>query len=106
MRAIILLFAMLAAGQVGPSDKSTITVKQTSVSGDVVVITIQEAGKPFELQCTKNAPYCVVPQAGDYVMVRLPKNHGYYDCANVELYQKSAAEGNSDSLGQYCINEK
>jgi hypothetical protein len=107
MRTMALLFAMLAGAQVLPVDRSVVTVKQTNASGDVVLVTIQELGRSSELQCTKGAPFCATPPAGDYWMVKLPKNHGYYDCANVDLYRKSAEElANAEIVGEYCVNEK
>jgi len=107
MKNVALLFTLLTAIQLLAIDKSQITVKQTSVSGEVVLVTVQELGKTYELQCTKGAPDCVAPQAGSYWMVRLPKNHGYYDCANVDLYLLSASPENGDKLfAEYCISEK
>src|SRR5579862_7338787 len=106
MKKLVFLFILLAAVQLFAIDKSTITVKETSVSGNVVLVTIQESGKSFELQCTKEAPNCKAPQAGTYWMVRLPKNHGYYDCANVDLYTQTTDPQNSgNALAEYCINE-
>ena len=107
MKKLVLLFAILVAVQVLAADKTQITVEKTSVSGDVIMVTVQESGKAYELQCTKGAPYCAAPPAGTYWMVRLPKNHGYYDCANVDVYPQAATEQNNDTLfAEYCINEK
>jgi hypothetical protein len=77
-----LLFASLVAfGQ----EKSQITVKGgTTSSNGVVIITVEEGNKMLELQCNQRAPDCTIPRAGSYVMVRLPKNRGLYDCADVE----------------------
>jgi hypothetical protein len=36
-------------------------------------------------------------------MARLSKNHGLYDCANAEVYQKSASSERDNMLGQYCV---
>jgi len=107
MKKLALLFAIFVAVQVLAQDKTQITVEKTSSSGDVIMVTIQESGKPFELQCTKGAPYCAAPPVGSYWMVRLPKNHGYYDCANVDIYPQAATEQNNETLlAEYCINEK
>lgn len=107
MKKLALLFTLLIAIQLLAIEKSQITVKQTTVSGEVVLVTIQDAGKTYELQCTKGAPDCVIPPAGTYWMVRLPKNHGYYDCANVDLYVQSANPEEHDKiLAEYCITEK
>jgi len=107
MRQLALLITLLIAAQLLAIEKSTVTVKETSVSGEVVLVTIQESGKSFELQCTKGAPNCAAPKPGIYWMVRLPKNHGYYDCANVDLYAQSAdPESGGTIFAEYCINEK
>jgi len=108
MKKLALLFTLLAAAQVLAIEKTQVTVKNILVTPDVVLVTIQESGKTYELQCTKNAATCATPQAGSYWMVRLPKNHGYYDCANVDLYQQSANPEASDAkiFGEYCISEK
>lgn len=107
MKKFALLMALLIAAQVLAVEKSTITVKNTTVTGDVVLVAIQESGKSFDLQCTKGAPNCAAPPPGTYWMVRLPKNHGYYDCANVDLYAQSADPENGGTIfAEYCINEK
>ena len=107
MKYLAFLFAVLITTQLWAVDKSQITVKTTSLSGDVVLVTILDSGKSYELQCTKSAPYCAVPPAGTYWMVRLPKNHGYYDCANVDLYTQSADPENGGTIfAEYCMNEK
>jgi hypothetical protein len=107
MKQSIVLFLLFCAAPLFAQDKSLITVKGTTVSNGVVIVNINESGKPFELQCNKSAPRCTALQAGSYWMVRLPKNHGLYDCANVDLYAQSGdTEGQDDVLGEYCINEK
>lgn len=107
MKKLALLITLLAAAQLLAVEKSTITVKDASSSGDVVLVTIQESGKSLELQCTKSAPNCAAPKPGTYWMVRLPKNHGYYDCANVDLYAQSAEpETGGAVFAEYCLNEK
>ncbi|HYA24025.1 MAG TPA: hypothetical protein VEF05_07680 [Terriglobales bacterium] len=107
MKKLALLFTLFIAIQLLAVERSQITVKETTTSGDVVLVTIQEAGKTYELQCTKGAPDCVIPSAGTYWMVRLPKNHGYYDCANVDLYvQPANPEGREKIFAEYCIAEK
>jgi hypothetical protein len=107
MKKLALLFTLFVAAQALAIDKSQITVKETTVTGDVVLVTIQESGKSYELQCTKGAPNCAVPPAGTYWMVRLPKNRGYYDCANVDLYvQAVTPESQGRVFAEYCISEK
>jgi len=107
MKQCIVLFLLICAAPLFAQDKSPITVKDTTASNGVVIVNINEAGKPFELQCNQSAPSCTAPKPGSYWMVRLPKNHGFYDCANVDLYaQPGNAQGQNELLGEYCINEK
>ena len=40
-------------------------------------------------------------------MVRLPKNWGTYDCANVDVYHEPVNhEDLGQKLGEYCLLEK
>jgi hypothetical protein len=107
MKKAILLFLLFWAIQLFAVEKSLVSVKNSTVSSDVVIVTITESGKTYELQCTKTAPFCQSPAAGTYWMVRLPKNHGVYDCDNVDLYLQSAdPENGGKALGEYCISVK
>jgi hypothetical protein len=104
---VLFFFLLICATPLFSEDKSPITVKDSSANNGVVLVNINDSGKAFELQCNQSAPHCFPPQAGSYWMVRLPKNHGLYDCANVDLYAQSANTGNPDDvLGEYCINEQ
>ena len=50
---------------------------------------------------------CKLLEAGTYVMVRLPKNWGVYDCANVDIYTTPAdPAATGEKLGEYCLVEK
>jgi len=107
MKKSIALLLLVCAAPLFAQDKSPITVKDSTVNNGVVIVNIHESGKPFELQCNQSAPHCTAPQPGSYWMVRLPKNHGLYDCANVDLYLQSDNSENPDKiLGEYCINQK
>jgi hypothetical protein len=107
MKQSILVFLLICAATLFGQDKSVITVKDSTVSHGVAIVNIHESGKPFELQCTESVPRCTAPQPGSYWMIRLPKNHGFYDCANVDLYSQSETSENPDKiLGEYCINDK
>jgi hypothetical protein len=107
MKKSFILLLVLFAIPVFAADKTQITVKGSSVSNGVIVVDIRESGKGFELQCTQTAPNCVAPQAGTYWMVRLPKDHGLYDCQNVDLYPQAVdPESGVKILGEYCLNEK
>ena len=107
-RAIILL--VLAAGvQLLAQDRTTITVKKTELSNGVVIVTAtQEAigdqtRASFELHCNKGASACKTPEPGSYIMIRLPKNWGMYDCANVDLYPTSANPATDQKIGEDAV---
>ena len=107
-KAIILLVVMMAV-QLAAQDKSTITVKKSEISNGVVIVTVAQEGaekSSFELNCNKGASACKTPEAGTYVMVRLPKNWGMYDCANVDLYPSGADPATAEKVGEYCLIEK
>jgi hypothetical protein len=107
MKKVLVLFLLLAA-TLFALDKALITVKSATVNNGVVIVTIQDSGKTFELQCNQSSGSCVSPKPGSYGMVRLEKNHGMYDCDNVDLYSQSADPAAEDAqlLGEYCINQK
>jgi hypothetical protein len=98
---------MLAAAVVLlAQEKSQITVKESTVMTGVVIITANENGKTLELQCNQSMAACTVLKPGEYWMVRLPKNYGMYDCANVDLFPKSADPGTGEKIGEYCLMHK
>lgn len=113
-KALLLLVSvlMLAATLAAQDNKSTITVKNSQVSNGVVVINValaasdQQAKTSWTLHCNKDASSCVTPQPGSYVMVRLPKNWGMYDCEDVDLYANNADPETAQKVGEYCIVEK
>jgi len=105
MRIAIILVALFGGVQVLAQEKSQITVKNSAVSNGVVIVAAQAGRASIELQCNKDISGCEVLEPGDYVMVRLPKNHGVYDCANVDIYPKSADPETTQKLGEYCVTE-
>lgn len=110
-KLIVLLVALVVTPAVA-QEKSNITIRGGEVNNGVIILNVRQAdsvrqGKPsFELHCNKGMPDCVNPPAGNYLMVRLPKNWGSYDCANVDLYPASADPAESQKIGQYCLIEK
>jgi hypothetical protein len=112
MRKAIILLGLLAAIQLMAQDKSTVTVKGSEVNNGVVILTVQQAATPeqnaesFVLHCNKGMSDCKVLAVGTYLMVRLPKNWGMYDCANVDLYPTTADPATSEKLGEYCLIRK
>ncbi len=106
MKKLLFVVIFLATVPLFAVDKSSVTVKHSSTSNGVVLVSITEEGKTLELQCTQSAPSCKAPQPGTYWMVRLPKNWGMYDCANVDLYAQSEDPEQGEKTGEYCLNEK
>jgi len=111
MKKAIILLVFLMAVQLVAQDKSTITVKNSEISNGVVIVTVAQEGTPsqaktFELNCNKGATACKAPEAGTYLMIRLPKNWGMYDCANVDLYPAGADPATAEKIGEYCLIQK
>ncbi len=111
MRKTILLLFFWAALQLNAQEKSLVTVRGSEVNNGVVILTVHQAsptgGKAsFALHCNKGAYECTVLEPGNYLMVRLPKNYGMYDCANVDLYPASADPETSKKIGEYCLIDK
>ena len=106
MKKSIVLIFMLVSLAMFAQEKSPVTVKDATTTNGIVIVTVQEAGKLLDLQCTQSFPNCAAPTAGEYVMVRLPKNHGLYECANVDLYPKAKDSGEAQMVGEYCLNTR
>jgi len=106
----LLLFVIPTAS--GQEDQTaTFTVRSTEVVTGVVIVSGQMTAvggrrTSVELQCNKGFLMCKAPQPGTYVMVRLPKNRGPYDCANVDLYPEGADPQTSEKIGEYCLIQK
>ncbi len=100
---LIVLFAPFALSGQDQVESQKITVKGKEVNNGVVILAVQAGRNSFDLQCNKDVSGCTVLEPGDYVMVRLPKNWGLYDCANAEVYRKSGNSEVGDRLGQYCL---
>ncbi len=95
--------AMLAQEQ---PEARTITVSRNEVNNGVVILAAREGKNSYELHCNKDMAGCTVLTPGNYLMVRLPKNHGVYDCANVDIYRTTTDSGIGDKIGQYCLVEE
>lgn len=106
-RSVLFVLLLLLTAPLFAADKSLVTVKDSTASNGVLLVTVQISGKTYELQCTQSAPFCAKPQPANYWMVRLPKNHGVYDCDNVDLYPQSQdPEDGGQIVGEYCINPR
>ncbi len=102
--SILFWFGAVSASQ---EKQELITVKSADVNNGVVVITAQGEKAPIELQCNKDFLGCAVLRPGAYLMVRLAKNHGPYECSNVTVYAKGQRpDALGEELGSYCIAEK
>jgi hypothetical protein len=105
---LVLVFGVSAFAQ----DTSTITVKNSENSGGVVTITAQQAAAAdqpkvsLELHCNKGVSSCKALEPGTYVMVRLPKNWGMYDCNNADIYPATADPATAQKIGEYYQAEK
>ena len=87
-------------------ESQKITVKNKEVNNVLVILAVQSSKSSFELQCNKNFAGCTALDPGDYLMVRLGRNRGLYDCVNAEVYGKNANSEMGDRLGQYCLIDK
>ncbi len=103
MKRALIIFVLILTIFALAQDISQVTIKGTEVNSGVVIITAVSQGKTLELQCNQGMSGCKVPQAGSYVMVRLPKNQGMYDCANVEIFPNGADPATGQRIGAYCL---
>jgi hypothetical protein len=101
----LVLFVPVALSAQEQSEAEKVTIKSKEVNNGVVILAVHGVKNSFELQCNKGATGCTLLDPGEYIMVRLPKNHGLYDCANAEVYRKSADTQTGDKMGQYCLVE-
>jgi hypothetical protein len=100
---IILPAVVVTLAQEKPSP---IMVKEATTTTGVVIVTADMAGKSVQLQCTASMPDCAALKNGKYVIVLLPKNHGMYDCQNVDVYAPDANPATDQRIGEYCLTQK
>jgi hypothetical protein len=105
-KALILLVILAAALVLAQQQTLSIVVKEATVSTGLVFVTADMGGKSIELQCTQSMPGCVSLKNGKYVMVQLPKNHGMYDCQNVDVFPDGSNPASAQRLGTYCMTQK
>ncbi|MGA2687039.1 MAG: hypothetical protein ABSE85_03110 [Candidatus Korobacteraceae bacterium] len=112
MKKAVILLVLLIAVQLIAQDRSTISVKKSEITNGVVIVTVAQgatqgqAKASVQLNCNKDAEACKAPEAGTYLMIRLPKNWGMYDCQNVDLYPSGADPATAEKIGEYCLIEK
>jgi hypothetical protein len=85
-------------------EKENVTVKTTSVNGNVVLIDAEVNGKLVQLECVLSVAHCKIPKQGSYFFVRVPAGKGVYtDCQNVDLYEPSLPTRPGTEIGEYCL---
>ena len=105
MKRALFVFVILATLLAVAQELSQITVKSSELNSGVVIITAMEGKSSLELRCNKSMIGCKALEPGDYVLVRLPKNRGMYDCANVEIFASGADPAESQRIGAYCLTQ-
>jgi hypothetical protein len=102
---ILVLCTPVAMSAQDETASEKITIKSKEVNNGVVILGVQGLKNSFELQCNKGAAGCTLLDPGEYVMARLGRNRGLYDCENAEVYKKSVEAQPTDRIGQYCLIE-
>jgi len=105
MKKLFVGFILLMAVQAWAQEKSKITVKTFEKNNGVIIVTIIDGKKSVDLNCNEGFPQCTAPKAGEYWMVRLPKNHGVYECQNVDLFPATVDPADDNKVGEYCLPE-
>lgn len=104
------LIVLAVAGQLFTSGRTRITVNNYTVESGQFVIHAAAAGKPIDLLCDQDSPFCTVPKPGDYWMVdwTVPtiENRGDYVCRDVDLYRIAADREKQPKVGEYCLVQK
>jgi hypothetical protein len=104
---VFMIMAFTSRAQVDQQNYEKITVRSAETNNGVVIVKVATETGAIELQCNKDDPSCIVLKPEKYSMVRLPKNWGRYECANVEVYETTGeAENRSAILGTYCLIDK
>lgn len=107
MKKLLVCLILLVAMQAFAQEKTKVTVKSAEKSSGVIIVTINEGKKAVDINCNEGFPQCAAPKAGEYWMVRLPKNHGVYECQNVDLFPATAEpDADTEKIGEYCLPEK
>lgn len=110
MKKAVFIIVFTVAAQLFASDKIRITVnKYTEASGEFI-IHATAAGKPMDLLCDQDSPFCSAPAPGEYWVVdwTVPafEYRGDYLCKEVDLYAIAVNPERSRKLGEYCLVEK
>lgn len=100
--AVAVQWLMLVQSGFGQRVQETITVVKGSHVSGAVMIEARLDGKAVDLSCLERHADCVIPQPGDYLLVRLHGDQGSYnDCQNVDLFPMDAKQ--TEKIGEYCL---
>ena len=106
---IITVIALTCAGQLFASDTRIKVSDYITQAGEYVIHASAE-GKPIELLCDVDSPYCSPPVPGEYWMadwtVPMTEYRGDYKCGEVDLFQITAKAGKGRKVGEFCEVEK
>lgn len=109
MKKGIFIFLVAAAAQLFASDEQRITVNNYTVDSGIFVIHAVAGGKPIDLLCNEDSPYCSVPEPGEYWMVdwTVPviAYQGPYTCKELDLYTETRNREKGRKFGEYCLVE-
>ena len=106
MKNLLVCLIVMISIQAFADEKVKVTVKSTEKNSGVVIVSVNDGKKTLELNCNDGFPGCTSPKSGEYWMVRLPKNHGVYECQNVDLFPGTADPETDEKTGEFCLIEK
>jgi|NGEPerStandDraft_6_1074524.scaffolds.fasta_scaffold31779_2 hypothetical protein len=106
MKKLLVCLILLISVQVLAGEKMKVTVKSTEKNSGVIIVAVNDGKKMAELNCNEGFPECAAPKPGEYWMVTLPKNHGVYECQNVDLFPGASDPDDAKKVGEYCLLEK
>jgi hypothetical protein len=105
----IFIILIVAGTQLFASDEQLITVNNYTLDAGVFIIHATDAGKPIDLLCNQDSPYCSALKPGQYWMVdwTVPviAYQGPYTCKEVDLFVSTRKGEKGRKLGEYCLVE-
>lgn len=110
MKNLIFAAILTLVIQVSPAERKRVTVSNYTLHSGLFVIHASAEGKPIDLLCNEDSPFCSPPAPGEYWMVDwtvpLTEYLGDYVCKEVDLYRIAANSGRDRKTGEYCLVEK
>jgi hypothetical protein len=101
-QSAVVLFITLVSLPVLAADEQTVTVTNSSLARNQLVVKATSQGTLTQFVCFTDSPDCSEPSPGEYSMVRVANatDAPYQDCTNVVLYKSSGAA--REKVGVYC----